>query len=47
MCSYAFALEETNEREKAEKLLKKVLNMNPRIPWAHHDMSKGSEALVH
>lgn len=41
MYSYAFALEETNEREKAEKLLKRVLDMNPRIPWAHHAMSKG------
>ena len=36
--SYAFGLEETNEREKAEKLLNKVLEMNPATPWAHHAM---------
>ena len=44
--SYAFALEETNEREKAEKLLKKVLNMNPKIPWAHHAMSKAGIRII-
>lgn len=40
MNSYAFALEETNERERAEKLLRKILAMNAKTPWALHAMSK-------
>lgn len=43
--SYGFALEETNERGKAEKVLKKVLDMNPKTPWAHHAMSKAIQFL--
>ena len=39
-CSYAFTLEETNERAKAEKLLERILDMNPKTPWAHHAMCK-------
>lgn len=47
ICSYAFALEETNEREKAEKLLRKSLSMNPKTPWAHHAMSKVEPNQTH
>ena len=45
-CSYAFALEETNEWQKAEQLLKKVLAMNPAVPWAHHAMCKRERELA-
>ena len=34
--SYSFALEECNEREMAERLARKALDMNKNTPYAIH-----------
>ena len=37
---YAFAVEECNERERAEKILQHVLDLNRDTPFAYHAMCK-------
>ena len=37
---YAFAVEECNERERAEKILRRALDLNKETPFAYHAMCK-------
>lgn len=40
---YAFALEETNYRDRAEELCKEALSLQPQAVWATHTMSEIEE----
>eukprot|EP00731_Ephydatia_muelleri_P026041 Em0018g141a len=36
---YAFALEQTNQRDRAEHLARKALDLQKKTPWAYHTLS--------
>eukprot|EP00731_Ephydatia_muelleri_P026042 Em0018g142a len=36
---YAFALEQTNQRDRAEELARKALDLQKKTPWAYHTLS--------
>ena len=40
LCSYAFGLEETNYRGKAEEVAREALAMNQKTPFASHAMGE-------
>ena len=40
LCSYAFGLEETNFRGKAEEVAREALAMNQKTPFASHAMGE-------
>ena len=40
--SYAFALEENNERRRAEELARRALAMDPSASWGYHTLCEHS-----
>ena len=37
---YAFSLEENNQRDRAEELVRKALSMETKVPWGYHALSE-------
>ena len=41
-CSFAFSLEQTNYKDRAEDVAREALEMEKRNPWATHALSEPS-----